>query len=69
MGDGRILEWTAGFIDYPTCRLPSASARQSNGNSRYPFRIRITTNMEQNEIVIKMPILSANRIGGSRKNI
>ena len=27
--------------------LPSAGARQSNGNSRYPYRIRIAVNLEQ----------------------
>lgn len=30
MGDGRLYR-------YPICRLPSASARQSNENSRYPY--------------------------------
>ena len=47
MMGGRVIEANTDFYRYPICRLPSAGARQSNGNSRYPYRIRIAVNLEQ----------------------
>ena len=66
MGDGRILEWTAGFIDTlsATCRLPVHEYFQVSGVSKS----RLTDNIEKRIIIIRGGISHTNACVGGVDN-